>query len=72
MLRCQTKDAEAVEKWEDVRWNNFINEHDNKGNPEESHSFVVRSSVKVERWRPNVSHRQTLMIGLAYIEKWKQ
>ena len=59
MLRCQTKDAEAVEKGEYVRWKNFINEHDNKGSPEESHSFVVRGSVEVERWHPDISHRQT-------------
>ena len=57
MLGCQTKYAEAVEKREDIGWDDFINEHDKKGSPEESHSFVVRGGIEVKRWRPDVSHR---------------
>ena len=69
MLGCQTKDAEAVEKWEDIGWNDFIDEHEKKGSPEESHSFVVRCSVEVERWRPDVGHRETPMSELTDLEK---
>ena len=47
-LRSQTKDTKAIEKREDVRWNDLINEHRSEYGPKESHSFFVRRAVEVE------------------------
>ena len=48
MLGGQAEDAEAIQKREDVRWNDLIDEHGPKSDPKQAHPFVVRSVVKVQ------------------------
>ncbi len=71
MLRCQTKDAEAIEEREYICRDDLVNEHDSECNPKQSHSFEVRSGIKVQPWCSHVNRFHTPMSGSVYLEKWK-
>lgn len=48
MLRGQAEDTDTIQKREDVRRNDLIDEHPRKRSPKQAYPFMVRAGIKVQ------------------------
>ena len=48
MLRGQTEDVDTIQKREDVRRDDLIDEHPRKRDPKQAYPFMVRTGIKVQ------------------------